>query len=267
MTFGKKVGQETFPNQTANMVNDTNPFSSCRLRGQFRHSGWGFLSPKTHTRRKVFCVILVVCPPLILPCVKDIRFKDTGRPEVDWARWQREAIDESIAQIIGAERWLENVDRVTRSDGTEGLPLPPKGERRYHRIAVAFGGNRRVPLDIIRESSSSGSLTHVLDERSFRILLENLNTITDLTKYLADKEWFLKRKEKAEGGRVALWLQGGEEDLLALYLGNDRIFPEKSLLILTDGLWDEFSRSPGFTAKLRKTRTATRGIVSLNTWR
>ena len=88
----------------------------------------------------------------------------------------------------------------------EGLPLPPKDRRLYHRIAVAFGGKRHVPVDISREVLLTAFMTHVVDEVAFRTLLRHLDTITDFTKYLTDKEAFLKRKEGSASGRVGLWL-------------------------------------------------------------
>ena len=107
------------------------------------------------------CDILVVCDPhVVIISVKNVRYKDTGRPDIDRMRWQREAIDESAEQIYGAERWTKNAARVVRGDGEEGLPLPPVAGRRVHRVAVAYGSQGQVPLKF---GDFGKGFVHVLD--------------------------------------------------------------------------------------------------------
>ena len=67
-------------------------------------------------------------------------------------------------------------------------------------------------------------IIHVMDEVSFPILLRHLDTISDLTYYLGAKRTFI------EAGRRAIC--PGEEHLLALYLSNDRSFPNGQDLIV-----------------------------------
>ena len=66
---------------------------------------------------KELCDCLVVCGPhIIIISVKDIEYKDTG-DRTGYDRWVKSAIENSADQIFGAERWLEGVSKVTRSDG------------------------------------------------------------------------------------------------------------------------------------------------------
>jgi hypothetical protein len=203
---------------------------------------WSYVNPQGRNPGKELCDILVVCDPhVIVVSVKDIEVKDSGNVNVDWDRWQRKAVNASKKQIEGAIRWLDRAQIVVTKDGTQGLPLPPIERRVYHRIAVAFGGRREVPI-----SSSGikvGPFVHVFDEQSFYLLLRYLDTIRDFVQYLSDKEEFLKS--------AAIILQGGEEDLLALYMHRGRQFPQElDMVILQNDLWQGFSSRSEFLAKL-----------------
>lgn len=94
---------------------------------------------------KELCDCLVVCGVhILIISVKEIEYRDTG-DSVGWERWQKTAIDKSVKQIWGAERWLRVADRLIRSDGRE-VTLPPQKERRFHRLMVSLGGRGKVPL-------------------------------------------------------------------------------------------------------------------------
>ncbi|WP_199306686.1 NERD domain-containing protein [Anabaena sphaerica] len=98
------------------------------------------INPQGKTPGKELYDVLIVCDPhVIVISVKDIQLKNTDDPSVDWKRWQRKAIEDSIKQIRGAIRWLEQAEYVVQKDGSQGLKLPLMSTRIYHRVAVAFG--------------------------------------------------------------------------------------------------------------------------------
>ena len=205
---------------------------------------WSYVNPRGRDAGRELCDILIVCDPhIIVFSVKDIKLTNSGRLEVDWDRWERKAIDESVIQIRGAIRWLDKADHVVKKDGSVGLPLPPRGKRVYHRIAVACGGGRKVP---ITTSAQKGEpLAHVFDEKSFSLILRHLDTITDFVDYLQKKEDFLDR--------ATICMDDGEENLLAVFLHNGMAFPEKPDLVFLDGsLWDVLKKKAKFRAKLER---------------
>ncbi|MDS3861971.1 hypothetical protein RIF25_14295 [Thermosynechococcaceae cyanobacterium BACA0444] len=204
---------------------------------------WSYINPQGKTSDKELCDVLVVCDPhVIVISVKDIQLKKTDNPSVDWKRWQRKAIEASIKQIKGAIRWLDQSEYVIQKDGSQGLKLPLQGERIYHRIAVAFGGKREVPISSHAEEDE---FFHVLDEQSVFLLLRHLDTISDFANYLINKEAFLFN--------TSTIINGGEENLLAIYLHNGRQFPsEVGMMILEDDLWEGISNKPEFKAKLQR---------------
>jgi len=205
---------------------------------------WSYINPQGKTPGKELCDVLVICDPhVIVISVKDIQLKSTENPNVDWERWQRKAIEESIKQIKGAIRWLDVAEYVVKKDGSQGLKLPAKSERIYYRVAVAFGGKREVP--ITSSDDSDDEFYHVLDEQSFFLLLRHLDTISDFVDYLSEKEKFLSN--------TSVIINGGEENLLAIYLHKARQFPsEVDMIFLEDDLWEGVSNKPEFKAKLQK---------------
>jgi len=203
---------------------------------------WSYANPRGKEVGKELCDTLVVCDPdIVIVSVKAPRLLDTGDAETNVDRWRRRAIDESVEQIYGAERWVRQAPRVIRSDGSEGLPLPPVSERRIHRVAVAVGGRRQV---LIESRDFGKGFVHVFDEPSLTAVLAELDTVTDFVSYLTAKE------ELYQSG-VLVEFAGGEEDLLALYLHRGRQFslPATGKVKLPDSLWKDFICKDEYKAK------------------
>lgn len=200
---------------------------------------WSFPNP-LNDQGKELCDVLVVCEPdIIIFSVKEIDYKDTGRPEVDMERWKRKAIHASGKQLYGAERWIERNTHIIDSEGKTSLTLPPVESRRVHRIAVALGSKQKVPIDF---GDFGKGFVHVFDERSLMAVLGELDTVSDFVKYLIDKEAFLN------SGIETFF--AGEEDLLTFYLSQGHSFPiEPSQILLEKGLWDALAKVPEHKTK------------------
>jgi len=67
---------------------------------------WCYGNPKGKGGSEL-CDILVVCDPdIIIVSVKEITLKTDGDLAVEAAKWQRKAVDASVKQVYGAQRWL-----------------------------------------------------------------------------------------------------------------------------------------------------------------
>ena len=127
---------------------------------------------------KELCDVLAVCDPnVVIFSVKELAVSATGDASLDWKRWHRRAIDESVKQIYGAERWLRSAERIVRSDGTPSIGLPDVEKRRIHRVAVAFGSSGTVPISM---GDFGKGFVHVLTEESLELVLAELDTVEDL---------------------------------------------------------------------------------------
>jgi len=197
---------------------------------------------------KELCDCLVVCGPhIIILSVKEIEYRDTG-DKIGWERWQKAAIDKSVKQIWGAERWLRVSDRVVRSDGREVM-LPPKEDRQFHRITVSLGGRGEVPL---KWGDFGHGFVHLLDEQSLEAAFSELTTVTDFVRYLNAGESIFER------GVRPVFAGGGAEDLLALYVQNGSDFglidPDTgnpALAIITEGIWAATIKHADYLARNR----------------
>ena len=187
------------------------------------------------------CDMLVVCDPhVIIIEIKECGVTDSGRIDVDWERWRRSAINKAVGQIYRAERWIKRAKHVIRRDGTAGLPFPDISRRQIHRIAVAFGGKRKVPFQM---GDLGKGFVHIFDELSLDRVMGELDTIADFIGYIRDKEIFLNSGKK-------ITITGGEEDLLALYLYNGRRFPtDHDRIVVGTDLWDGFTGTEEYKNK------------------
>lgn len=197
---------------------------------------WNFPNP-IGKKNKELCDVLVVCGNYILIIsVKDIRVSSHSDKKVQYERWVKKAVEDSAKQIYGAERFLKTADDLFAKNRINKIPLPPKSNRVILRIAIAFGSKNTFPLPY---GDFGQGFVHVLDEEATSILLSELDTITDFTKYLIDKEQFLKGKYFA---------MPKETDFLAFYIQTALNIDDKvDAIISTDGLWEEYLLSEEYT--------------------
>jgi hypothetical protein len=229
--------------------------------------------PNLHKKDgKELCDLLVVCGDdvLIFSDKKTIWQKHRDF-EIAWSRWYRGAIEESVAQIHGAERYLrDHADKLYLDAACKQefpLVLPPFERRRTHRIAIALGAaeacaeHREVSLgyfpirpdlsgeshirttanDFVRfavgDVQPEGPFIHVFNEPALELLTSELDTVTDFVRYLTRREGIMR------SGR--LLPLDGEHDLLGHYLtsaGQD----EEHDFALPGGFRGDISRNVSF---------------------
>ena len=231
---------------------------------------------------KELCDLLVVCGDhIILFSDKRVTFKETGDMALDWSRWYRRAVLNSISKLLSKEKWLNVPERLfVDSRCTQPIPVNfPKLERRQvHFIAVASGsanqcrtyfrgGSGSLMIKpaieetgsdgpfVIRDVGISNHYVHVFEEITLDIVLKELNTISDFISYLSKKEKFIRSGHFLGAA--------GEEELLAYYLSftdkngeHDFIPPSRlpqwndhEMLSLVEGSWDDLRNSAEYREK------------------
>ncbi|HEU5412363.1 MAG TPA: NERD domain-containing protein [Candidatus Angelobacter sp.] len=200
---------------------------------------WSYMNPRKKLNGKELCDVIVVCDPdVIIFSVKHITMPKNGTPEVNMSRWRRRAIEESVAQLYGAERILKTLTMVIKSDSSPGIDLAAPEARRIHRIAVALGSEGSVGLPY---GDFGKGFVHVLDEFSTEILLSELDTVTDFVKYLQTKQQFVESTHM---------VCEREEDLLAAYLnGGKKFSSEADVSLVLPGSWQQFQEKPEYQSK------------------
>lgn len=235
---------------------------------------------------KELCDLLVVFDnKVIIFSDKDINFNTDIDINVAWKRWFKKSVIKSASQLHGAESWIRKYPERLYLDKNNQTHFPVNislNELEVYLVAVTK--NSISPAENyfskIREGSSgtlmqvypfseSESLNHpfiigdlnpektfvhILDEITLDLILDELDTISDFTRYLKEKESAIR-----DG---FLKLAAGEEDLLAHYLKN----PEKTELgaipkmvgkkssysiVIAEGGWEEY-KSSYLSSRLRK---------------
>jgi hypothetical protein len=201
---------------------------------------WSYANPIGKDGKEL-CDILVVCEPdIVIFSVKEIKLTESGDIETDWKRWNRQAIGKCANQVYGAERWLKTATYVIKSDGSAGSKLWADHERRIYRAVVALGSKDKVPM--VYGDLGKG-FVHVLDEISFGIILQELDTVSDFINYLSAKERFYMADKETP-------FLAGEENLLALYLHSGKKLPGNYDIVHIEGeLWDSFTKKPEYLRK------------------
>lgn len=204
---------------------------------------WTYPNPRRPSGVEL-CDILVVCQPdIIIISVKEVTLKKGPAAQVEQDRWLKHAVDSSVKQIYGAERQLQSMSTVIAADGTLGVDLGVISARSVHRIAVAIGSDGSIPI----ESRDHGKgFIHVFDEHDIYLILNELDTVTDVIKYLADREAFF------QNGLTSV-LSGNEDDLLAVYLSSNRSFGELTgegpAIRIILGAWADYAASSEYALK------------------
>jgi len=139
-------------------------------------------------------------------------------------------------------------DRIVRSDGREVM-LPPRGDRLFHRITVSLGGRGQVHLEW---GDFGHGFVHLLDEQSLEAVFSELTTVTDFVRYLRASESIFER------GVRPVFMGGGVEDLLALYVQNGPDFGlfnpatgQPAFAIITEGIWESTIKHTDYLARNR----------------
>ena len=192
---------------------------------------WSFPNP-IGKKGKELCDVLIICEPdIIIFSVKDINIKESNNIETDINRWLERAIDASINQIHGAERFIKTNERILLNDKKTEIKITKNVQWRIHRIAVAFGRGKKFPL---KYGDLGRGFVHVFDEKSVYIILKELDTIKDFVNYLNAIEAFIKAKQYP--------FSYGEEDILAYYLSNNFSLPQGAdFVIFHDDLYEGLS--------------------------
>lgn len=238
---------------------------------------------------KELCDLLVVFgDDVLIFSDKTITWPDGPDINLSWSRWYKRAVQKSVDQIRGAERWIKKFPERIFIDNVCTQPLPfslPGSERRMvHGIAVVSGAHaackdytgdedgslmvlpnlegdahKRSELAgympfAIGDVDPEGAFVHVFDENALDLVMRELDTAADFVRYLEQRIRAIREKR-------LLWASG-EADLLALYLQSEdetggHVFPspaslgqgEDFVISIEQGLYEDLITSESYQRK------------------
>ena len=133
---------------------------------------------------KELCDVIIICgKDIVLISVKEININLTDNYCVDYNRWNTRAIEDTVKQLNGAERFLKAVSSFKLKGSAEEIELPT--EKNFYKIALVIGGKGKFPIP---ESIQNNGYVNIMDEVSFHSIILELDTITDFISYLREKQ-------------------------------------------------------------------------------
>lgn len=202
------------------------------LATQTFFADWCYLNPPRIDGNELCDLLIVFDQTAILWQVKTLKLHEDGH-------YSAKEVQKNLRQLSGARRQLLDLKGVENlQDARGGIdPFDAGNIKEIFLISVLIGEEENFysPFTQVKELS-----VHVLNREALTILLNELDTIADFCDYLREKERFFASK-------TSLIIEGGEEEILALYLENERQLTKyavNSVVLATEGSWKHYLNRP-----------------------
>jgi len=198
---------------------------------------WCFLNPKLPSGKEL-CDLLVVFDEIaIIWQIKDLKLDKQGQ-------YKKSEVEKNIRQLSGARRQLFDLktELFLENSRRRKEKFDPTKIKEIYLISVLLGEGEKA-FSFVEEIKNS--TVHVFTKEFTQLVLNELDTISDFVEYLRVKEKFLQKNR-------SLIVIGGEQELLAFYLMNNRSFDrlkEANNIIIQDGSWKHLQNKPEYKAK------------------
>jgi hypothetical protein len=198
---------------------------------------WCYLNPKLPNGKEL-CDLLVVFDEIaIIWQVKDLKLDHNGK-------YNESEVQKNLRQLSGAQRQLFDLKTPIKLKNPRRRQelFNPAEIKQIYSISVFLGQEEEVfPLvEIVKKYT-----VHIFTRNCTNIILSELDTISDFVKYLKEKENLINTDK-------TLVITGGEEELLAFYLLNDRSFKRfenADNIFIEQGAWEHIQNKPEYKLK------------------
>jgi hypothetical protein len=205
---------------------------------------WCYANPKDEAGDyKEFCDLLILFrDTAIIISVKNHHYD--GNPD----KYRKKVIDKSTSQLNGAYRKLfeNNKDIYIKHPDREEELFVRANYKHIFRITINVG--EQFENYALSDQVAGKGFINILNKDTFEAIIDELDTVNDLTDYLIKREaLLLKKVETSHNCR--------EKDLLALFVTNAREFPVstdaagKLLILGCAGAWDKYKISEAYYYK------------------
>lgn len=197
-----------------------------------------FKNPYGPDNKEICDLLVKVRNTVIIWQIKNLKLRKKD------GQFKASEITKAISQCRGAKRKLTRLGEIelTNIQG-EKKKIDLSEVQEYYLVAAIEGGQQLIGDYYDSETDDK---VHIFYETFTRIATKHLNTISDFTKYLKDKQSFFENTN--------VILSGGEENLLAYYMKNARTFGEleKATHVFFDDEdhWETLENHEDFKAKL-----------------
>lgn len=201
---------------------------------------WCYLNPELPNKNEM-CDLLVVYDEIaIIWQIKDLKLNKQGK-------YDQSEVEKNLRQLSGARRQLFDLETPIELENPfrRKEVFNPNTIKEIYLISVLFGKGEEM-FSFVEEIKNRK--VHVFDKDFCQIILNELDTISDFVEYLRKKEMLLKKNK-------SLLIIGGEKELLAFYLINNRSFnrfDNADHITIEEGSWEHLQSKPEYQAKKKE---------------
>ena len=138
----------------------------------------------------------------------------------NYDRYTRKVVEKSTKQLYGAERKLFKLNRTIKikHPKREIEEFDSTKYEKIFRITVNMG--EQFEYYSLADQKGEKGFINIFNRETFENIIQELDTIPDLVKYLESREQLLTSNH-------AIYLEGKESDMLAVFMLNKRGFPSE----------------------------------------
>ena len=197
---------------------------------------WCYQSPRLPNSKEICDLLIVYDDIAIIWQVKDLK--------LDNNKYNKSEVKRNLKQLSTARNRLFKLRIPIKLENRRGgkKDFNFREIKRVYLISALLGKGE----DYFSFVEMLGKdIVHTFTREFTEIILKELDTIKDFTDYLEEKEQLIRIGSEIN-------ILGGEQELLAYYLGNMRTFEKLKKvhsLVITDGCWEDFQRKPEYSKK------------------
>jgi len=200
---------------------------------------WCYPSPRLPDKKEICDLLVVFDRVAIIWQVKNLTLRKDGR-------YHPAEVEKNLRQLEGARRTLFDLSKpITLANPRRGPELfDPSKIQEVFLISLLAGEGEEIFSPLVEAKNRP---VHVFTSTFADIVLNELDTISDFVAYLRAKEALL-------GALPKLVVEGGEQELLALYLFNERGFDNfqgLTMAVVEEGHWEKLKQRSEYIAKQR----------------
>jgi hypothetical protein len=203
---------------------------------------WCFPNPKLPNGKELCDFLVVYDNTAIVWQIKNLKLDDSGLHKTG-------EVEKNHRQLLGAYRSLfERKLKIVLQNAKRRPEEFDSGSIEHVYLVSAMMGSEPEYYPAI--TVINDKIIHNFTRQFSEIVLNELDTIADFVHYLSSKRNFVESRKE-------FFIAGGEEELLAVYLLNERSFAQfekADLVVLEPGGWDHVVQRPEYKRKKKEDR-------------
>jgi hypothetical protein len=203
---------------------------------------WCYLNPVLPTGKELCDLLIVFDNVAIIWQIKDLKLQENGR-------YKRKEVEKNTRQLSGAyRRLMDEKHPVTLNNPRRGNEVFDRNAiKECFLISVLSGEGEEFFFSM---EKINDKYVHVFTGKFLDIVLGELDTVDDFIGYL-------RAKEKIHDKKTGFHIMGGEEELLAIFLENNRSFSQfegRKVIMIDKGIWEDFQKHSKYLAKQKENK-------------